>query len=239
MQRLTGKRVLITGASSGIGQAAAGLFIAAGAHVIATGRSAAPLEALARGAPAGAVTALAGDLNDAGFVAELAARAKPVDVLVNNAGALKHAPILESDPADWARVFEINVLALLRVTQAVARDMAERRSGHIINLSSMLARRVVPNTTIYAATKHAVAAISQGLRHELRAVNVRVTEIAPGVTSTNVFRDLDHPAALAMYAKPAYEAMTPTQVAETIVFAASTDHNACPDLIEVKAVGQT
>jgi NADP-dependent 3-hydroxy acid dehydrogenase YdfG len=238
MQRLTGKRVLITGASSGIGQAAAGLFVAAGAHVIVTGRTASALEGLARAAPGGAVTTLAGDLNDAAFIAELAARAKPVDVLVNGAGALKHAPILESDPADWERVFEINVLTLLRVTQAVARDMAARGSGHIINISSMVARRVVPNTTIYSATKHAVAAISQGLRHELRQFGVRVTEIAPGVTSTNVFRDLEHPTALAMYAKPAYEPMTPTQVAEAIVFAASTDHNACPDLIELKAVGQ-
>jgi NADP-dependent 3-hydroxy acid dehydrogenase YdfG len=206
--------------------------------VIATGRTASTLEALAHGAPAGSVTALAGDLNDAGFVAKLADAAKPVDILVNSAGALKHAPILESDPADWARAFEINVLALLRITQAVARDMAARKTGHIINISSMLARRVVANTTVYSATKHAVAAISLGLRHELRPFNIRVTEIAPGVTTTNVFRDLQHPAALAMYAKPSYEAMTATQVAETILFAAGTDHNACPDLIELKAIGQ-
>ena len=234
MQSLKAKRVLVTGASAGIGQATALRFAGAGASVVATGRSAAGLRAL----DDPAVTTLVGDLTDRAFVAGLAEAAGAVDILVNNAGALKHAPFLEADPDDWARVFEINVQALLVLTQLIARGMAARRSGHVINLSSMLARRVAPVTTVYSASKHAVAAISLGLRQELRAYNIRVTEIAPGVAGTSVFRDLEDPALVARYATPKFEPLTATQIAEAILFAARTDPNACPDLIEIKAIGQ-
>jgi NADP-dependent 3-hydroxy acid dehydrogenase YdfG len=234
MQGLKAKRVLVTGASAGIGQATVRAFAEAGASVVATGRSAEGLRALG----GAAISTLAGDLTDRAFVTGLAEAAGAVDILVNNAGALKHAVFLEADPEDWARVFEINVQALLVLTQLVARGMAARRSGHIINLSSMLARRVAPVTTVYSASKHAVAAISLGLRQELRAYNIRVTEIAPGVVDTNVFRDLEDPALVARYSTPKFEPMTASQVAEAIVFAARTDHNACPDLIEIKAIGQ-
>jgi len=234
MQSLRDKRVLVTGASAGIGQATARLFTEAGATVVATGRSADGLRALA----APRVTALTGDLTDRKFLAELAAAAAPVDVLVNNAGALKHAPFLEADPADWARVLDINVQVLLELTQLVARGMAARRAGHVINVSSMLARRVAPMTTVYSASKHAVAAISLGLRQELRQHGIRITEIAPGVADTTVFRDLEEPSVVERYKRPRFQPLTAQQVAEAIVFAASTDPNACPDLIEIKAVGQ-
>jgi NADP-dependent 3-hydroxy acid dehydrogenase YdfG len=234
MQSLTGKRVLVTGASSGIGQATARAFAEAGASVVATGRSAEGLRALGGSATA----TVAGDLTDRAFATRLAESAGAVDILVNNAGALKHAPFLESDPADWARVFEINVQAVLVLTQLIARGMAARRSGHIINLSSILARRVAPVTTVYSASKHAVAAISIGLRQELRAHGIRVTEIAPGVVDTKVFRDLEDPALVARYSTPKFEPLTATQIAETILFAARTDPNACPELIEIKASGQ-
>jgi NADP-dependent 3-hydroxy acid dehydrogenase YdfG len=238
MQRLSGKRVLVTGASSGIGQATARLFAQAGAAVVATGRTPEGLAALARLDAPGAIRTVVGDLTDRRFLPELVAAAAPVDILVNNAGALKHAPFLEADPADWARVFELNVQVLLELTQLVARGMVARRTGHIINISSMLARRVAPGTLVYAATKHAVAAISLGLRHELRQFNIRITEVAPGVADTSVFRAIDDAAILARYAEAKFERLTATQVAEAILFAAGTDHNACPELIEIKPVGQ-
>ncbi len=238
MQELTGQRVLITGASSGIGRAAARLFADAGAAVVVSARRGDALQALAASVAPGTVTALPGDVTDTGFVAELARAAGPVDILVNNAGALKHAPFLQSDPADWAHVFELNVLALMRLTQLVARGMAERGGGHIINLSSLLARRVAPFTTVYAATKHAVAAISQGLRAELRPLNIRVTEIAPGIVNTEVFRRIDDPAVRERYSRFGFEPLSATQVAEAILFAACSGPTACPDLIELKAAGQ-
>jgi NADP-dependent 3-hydroxy acid dehydrogenase YdfG len=238
MQSLSGKRVLVTGASSGIGQATARLFAEAGAAVVATGRAAEGLAALARITAPGSIRTVIGDLTDRRFLPELVAAAEPVDILVNNAGALKHAPFLEADPTDWARVFEVNVQMLLEVTQLVARSMAQRRAGHIINISSVLARRVAPATMVYAATKHAVAAISQGLRQELRQFNIRVTEIAPGVAATSVFRAIEDQAILARYAQAKFERLTATQIAEAILFAAGTDHNACPELIEIKPVGQ-
>jgi NADP-dependent 3-hydroxy acid dehydrogenase YdfG len=236
MQSLTGKRVLVTGASSGIGRETALQLAASGASVVATGRTEAALRALS--AEAGTIAIVAGDLTSAGFIDTLVHEAGAVDILINNAGALKHAPFLESDPLDWRQVFDTNVLALLGLTQAVARGMVERRAGHIINITSMLARRVAPFTTVYSATKHAVAAIGQGLRHELRPFNIRVTEIAPGVAETNVFRAIDDPGIKARYAQQSFERLTASQVAEAILFAARTDHNACPDLIEIKPVGQ-
>ena len=238
MQSLTGKRVLVTGASTGIGGATARTFAERGAVVVATARSAEALAALARALPIGAVTPMAGDLTDRSFLADLVAAAGPIDVLVNNAGALKHAPFLDSDPADWAPVFELNVLALLRLTQPVARAMAARRAGHIINVSSLLARRVAPFTLVYAATKHAVAAISQGLRTELGPFGVRVTEIAPGIVDTAVFGAIDDPRVQPLYADPGFERLTASQVADAIVSAAAADANVCPDLLELRAVGQ-
>ncbi len=238
MQSLTDKRVLVTGASSGIGRATATLFAAAGAHVVATGRSAEPLQALARDAKPGTVTPMVGDLTDDGFIATLVEAAGALDILVNNAGALKHAAFLDADPADWARVFEINVLALMRLTQPVARGMAARKRGHIINVSSLLARKVAAGTTIYAATKHAVAAITQGLRMELRPHGIRVTEIAPGLVNTSVFRDIDDPALRTRYATSTFERLNPVQIAEAIVFAASADANAGHDLIEIRPSAQ-
>ena len=130
------------------------------------------------------------------------------------------------------------MLALLRLTQAVARGMVTRRTGHIINVSSLLARKVTPLTTVYAASKHAVAAISEGLRIELRPYSVRVTEIAPGIVNTEVFRAIDDPAARERYARFPFEPLTATQVAEAIVFAARADADACAELIELKSVGQ-
>jgi len=238
VQPLTGKRVLVTGASAGIGGATARLFAEKGATVVATARSADALAALAGALPKGAVTPVAGDLTDRGFLADLVATAEPVDVLVNNAGALKHAPFLEADPADWGRIFEINVLALLKLTQPIARGMAERRVGHIINVSSLLARRVAPFTLVYAATKHAVAAITQGLRTELGPFGVRVTEIAPGIVDTGVFGAIDDPRVRPLYANPGFERLSATQVATAIVSAAGADANVCPDLLELRAVGQ-
>ena len=175
---LSGKTVLVTGASAGIGRAAAIALAEAGAKVIATGRRKQELDALVRECGGAVTEAIAGDLNDAHFVGDLAKRAHGVDILVNNAGILKYASLMDMTDGDVEAMFRTNVLAAFRVTHAVARSMMERRRGHIIVMTSIAAREVYPLGVIYCATKHALSAITRGLRVELQGHGIKVTEIA-------------------------------------------------------------
>jgi NADP-dependent 3-hydroxy acid dehydrogenase YdfG len=223
---------LVTGTSSGIGRATALALAAEGWSVLGTGRDRAALAALP------GITTMAGDLTDAGFVDEVVAAAGEARLLVNNAGTLSHAPFLETPRHAWRGVFDLNVNALLDVTQGVARGMATRGSGHIVLISSMLARRVGPNTMVYAATKHAVAAIAQGLRMELRGHGIRVTEIAPGLVSTAIQRDISHAATRAGYAGLNFEWLAPEDIAAAIIGAVKAGPNVSTDLIEIRPQGQ-
>lgn len=236
---LHGRRALITGASSGIGFATAQALALAGAEIVVTGRREDRLCSLSDGLPAGTATCIAGDITDKAFIAVLAERAGTVDILVNNAGIAHHAPFLDGDMDLWDAVIATNVTAVLRLTQAVARGMAQRGRGHIVNVSSALARAVYPNTLVYAATKHAIRAISTGLRLDLAKQGIKVTEVAPGlIGETNFLRHSDHPAFLdALKARP-YAPIAPSDIARAIVFAVSGDGPAEIDLIEVKPIGQ-
>lgn len=234
---LAGRRVLVTGASSGIGRATAVLLVQKGAMVIATGRQQDALDRLKTEAGERLISE-AGDLTDPSFIARLCERAGAVDVLVNAAGTLMHAPFLESDPADWQTVFDINIVALLRLTHRVAQDMATRRSGQIVNISSTLADQVYPFTMAYAATKHALRAISRGLRLELEPLGVRVIEIAPGFTETAIRRRIDHPAVLKNLAARGQAALPASVVADTVAFAIQAPLGALPELIVVRPIGQ-
>jgi NADP-dependent 3-hydroxy acid dehydrogenase YdfG len=235
-----GTVALVTGAASGIGLETARAFAARGADVIATDIDCGSLEKLSMEANSSTwrLRILGGDLTDAGFIGRLIGFAGNVDVLVNCAGWVKHAPFLESEPADWEKVYAVNVLALLRLTQIVARGMCVRHRGHIINISSILARRVYPYTFAYAGTKHAVRAISEGLRTELQHDGVKVTEVAPGLTETNIFRDIDHPAVIQTYAKFDFLKLKPAEIARTIVFAVAAPLESCPEVIAVNPMGQ-
>src|SRR5437867_2543618 len=120
---LSGKQVLITGASAGIGRASAIALASAGAQVIATGRRAAELESLKK--QTGART-LVGDLNDKAFAQELASAAREAELFVNNAGILKYAPFLEMSDEDCEAMFQTNVLAAFRISRLVAQNMVRR-----------------------------------------------------------------------------------------------------------------
>lgn len=238
---LAGQRVLITGASSGIGRTTAIAFAREGAAVIAVGRREAELRSLAAecGDLPGEVAPVAGDITDKAFVARLVAQAGAVDILVNVAGILRHTPFLEGDPDHWGQVFETNVVALLRLTQAVAKGMAARRAGHIILMSSALARAVYPYTMVYAATKHAVRAIHAGLRQELNPHGIRSTEICPGlVGDTDLLGATDHPAVVESYKRRPYKPIASEDIARAVIFAAKTPPGVEIDVIEVKPVGQ-
>lgn len=237
---LSGKRALVTGATSGIGHATALAFASAGASVLGAGRredALATLRAEADSLP-GTVETAAGDVNDAGFVEALADRAGDADFLVNCAGLAKHAPFLEGKYEDWQAVLEINVLSVMRVSQAIARGMKERRTGHIFNISSILADRVYQYTMVYAASKHAVRALCRGMRVELAPFGVKVTEIAPGLVETRILENTEHPEVLAAYASRGYAPLRPDDVAAAILNAAASDTNACPELIAINPMGQ-
>lgn len=235
---LKGRSAIVTGASSGIGRAIARSLVDAGADVLATGRSERELAATA--ASHLRMRTMAGDLTEPGFVDRLMGAAGTPDILVNNAGRLRHAPFLDGRLADWRAVFEINVLATLVLTQAAAAAMAVRGSGHVVLISSLLARRVTPYTLVYAASKHAVAAIAAGLRVELEPKGIRVTEIAPGLVATNVMRAVDDSTVLASYAgaKDRFAWLLPEDVAASVLSAVTTRPGACPDLIELRPIGQ-
>jgi len=237
-QGFDGQRVLITGASGGIGGAIAHAFAHAGASVVVTASNAEDLKRVSDGIK-GDVRAIVGDLQDLHFCKTLGSQAGPVDILINAAGWTRQAPFLEGDPQDFARIFSINVIGLLAVTQSVALGMVERRRGHIINISSALARAVYPFTMVYAASKHAVAAISQGLRLELHSKGIKVTELCPGlVGETRLLSATTHPAVIESYKQRGYKPIHAEDIAEAALMVASMQGNAEINLLEVKPMGQ-
>jgi NADP-dependent 3-hydroxy acid dehydrogenase YdfG len=231
---LSGKQVLVTGASAGIGRACAVALARAGAKVIATGRRAAELESLGKEIP---VQTLAGDLNDAGFAEDLAAAAREADLFVNNAGVLKYAPFLEMSDEDCEAMFRTNVLAAFRISRLVARSMVRRGHGHIIVMTSIAAREVYQLGLIYCATKHALSAMARGLRIELQSQGIRVTEVAPGMVDTGIRATSDHPRVLEAIQKRKFSPLTSEEVAEAVLYAAQAAPNCCPDLIELRPRG--
>ena len=231
---LSGKQVLVTGASAGIGRACAVALARAGAKVIATGRRAAELESLGKEIP---VQTLAGDLNDAGFAEDLAAAAREADLFVNNAGILKYAPFLEMTDEDCEAMFRTNVLAAFRISRLVARSMVRRGRGHIIVMTSIAAREVYQLGVIYCATKHALSAMARGLRIELQSQGIRVTEVAPGMVDTGIRATSDHPRVLEAIQKRRFSPLSSEEVAEAVLYAAQAAPNCCPDLIELRPRG--
>jgi NADP-dependent 3-hydroxy acid dehydrogenase YdfG len=234
---LSGRSVLVTGASAGIGRATVDALVAAGAHVLATGRRQSALDELVKQHGAQSVATIAGNLNDAAFVAELAAKARDVDILVNNAGILTYAPVMDLTFADTEAMFTTNVLAAFHVMHAVARHMIARRRGHIIVMSSTAAREVYRLGVVYCATKHALSALTRGFRLELQGHGIKVTEIAPGMVDTDIRNGSRHPAVQAALAGRKFDPLTPQQVAEAVVFAAQSAPHCVPDLVELRPLG--
>ena len=234
---LSGKSALVTGASAGIGRATVDALVGAGASVIATGRRAEALDALVEAHGADRVTAMAGDLNDAAFVAALASAASDADIFVSNAGILKYAPLLDLAHEDTEAMFQTNVLASIRLLQEVARTMAARGSGHIVVMTSIAAREVYPLASIYCATKHALSAYARSLRVELQASGIKVTEVAPGMVDTGIRDTSDHPKVQEALSARTFSALTPEQVAEAVIYAVCAEDNCAADLIELRPKG--
>ena len=234
---IEGQTVLITGASAGIGRATASRLAQSGARIIALGRRREALASLQQSLPAGAVTTMAGDLNDAGFLREVGDACADVDIFVNNAGVLRYAPLMELSDEDVDWMFQTNVLAALKVTRVVARPMMARGRGHLIFMTSIAAREVFRLASVYSATKHALSALARAFRLELQGHGIKVTEIAPGMVDTEIRASSTHPAVAASVAARKFKALTADEVAEAVLYAAQASPNLCPDLIELRPQG--
>ncbi|HLL22107.1 MAG TPA: SDR family oxidoreductase [Kofleriaceae bacterium] len=187
----TTKIVLITGATAGIGRTTALFLARQGHHVIATGRKTAALDALAREAGTGRLDTLVLDVTTPASIADAVTAVDAltsgagIDVLVNNAGFGVLGPTSEISDSELRRQYETNVFGLMNVTRAFLPAMRARRSGRIINVSSVGGRITLPYFGAYNSTKYALESLSDALRYELRPFGIDVSLIEPGVIRTN------------------------------------------------------
>jgi NADP-dependent 3-hydroxy acid dehydrogenase YdfG len=221
------RTVLVTGASAGFGREIARRFAALGAPLVIAGRRVERLEALAADL-AVPVHVLPLDVRDEAAVVRaiesLPGRFAEIDILVNNAGlALGLEPADRADPADWQQMIETNLWGLVRMTRAVLPGMVARDRGHIVSLGSVAGTYPYPGSTVYGATKAAVAQFSPNLLADLVKTGVRVTNIEPGLCGGTEFSTVrfhgDSGRAESVYAGTA--PLTAEDVAEAVVWAAS------------------
>ena len=219
---LAGKVAVVTGASSGIGEATARSLAREGCNVVLAARREERLNALAAELGEGALAAPA-DVRDPAACAALVARSVErfgsLDILVNNAGLGLYGSVAEGDPEDWRKMFEVNVLGVLYTTRAAVRQMLRQGSGDVVFVSSLAGRRVPrADGTVYAATKHAVNAIAEGLRMDVHEKGIRVINIEPGLVRTE-FPERSHPSAQRYYAEKEYTPLEAEDVANAVVYA--------------------
>ncbi len=193
MPKLDGKVAVVTGASSGIGEATAEALAAEGATVVVAARREERLADLAKRIEenGGKVLAAACDVADEGQAHGLIRKAEEefgkVDILVNNAGVMLLSTVGKGLSEEWRRMFDVNVLGLLYTTDAAIETMKRQGSGHLVNVSSVAGRKVTRDSSgVYAGSKFAVGAISEGLRQELLEDNIRVTIVEPGAVATEL-----------------------------------------------------
>lgn len=219
------KRIFITGATSGFGLATAQLFASKGWDVILNGRDEPKLRAIATELSQKhriTATILVFDVRDLEGIRELSQKMagsfRHVDVLVNNAGlALGTETLQDGDPEEWDVVIDTNVKGLLYVTRALLPGMLERGRGHVVNIGSTAGHWVYRGGAVYAASKHAVKAITEALRLDVHGSGIRVSSIDPGLVETNF--SITRFRGDAERAKKVYEGMTPLtaqDIAETI-----------------------
>jgi NADP-dependent 3-hydroxy acid dehydrogenase YdfG len=192
MAELSGKAVAITGASSGIGEATALALARAGASVALGARRKDRIDALAARIEdeGGTAVPLEVDVTDEGqargFVEAAHERLGRLDALVNNAGVMLLGPVEQADSEEWRRMIDVNLLGLLYCTSAALPIMRAQGSGDIVNISSVAGRFARAGNAVYAATKFAVGAFSEGLRNEVTEGGIRVTLIEPGMVDTEL-----------------------------------------------------
>ena len=189
---IEGKVVVITGASSGLGEAAARHLSAAGATVVLGARRVERMQALTNELTAQGRKAafLATDVTDRAQVARLVDLAVEkfgrIDVMLNNAGLMPSSPLERLKVDDWDRMVDVNIKGVLYGIAAALPHMQRQKAGHFINVSSVAGHKVRAGGAVYAATKHAVRALTEGLRQEVKPYNLRTTIVSPGAVATEL-----------------------------------------------------
>jgi NADP-dependent 3-hydroxy acid dehydrogenase YdfG len=238
---LAGKTAIITGASSGIGESTARLLAKHKCKVVLAARREDRLNSLAAELGEGTL-AVPTDVTDPAACQELVSQAvgnfDSVDILVANAGLGLYASIAEADPEDWRRMFEVNVLGVLYVTRAAVRYMLDRGSGDVIFVSSLAGRRVPrADGTVYAATKHALTAVAEGLRMEVHKEGIRVITVEPGLVRTE-FPDSSYPSAREYYAQREYSPLEAEDIAGAVLYAVEQPPRVSVNEILLRPTGQ-
>ena len=232
------KVVVITGASSGLGEATARLLCAQGASVAMGARRADRLQSLAKelNSSGAKVLAVTTDVTQHDQVKRLVDKAVQtygrIDVMINNAGLMPQSPLERLKIDEWDRMIDVNIKGVLYGIAAALPYMKEQKAGHIINVSSVAGHKVGPGFAVYAATKFAVRALSEGVRQEVKPYNIRTTVISPGAVATELLNSITEPDVAETVRKRVEEIALPADsFARAVAFAISQ-----PDEMDVNEI---
>ena len=219
---LPGKTAIVTGASSGIGEATARLLAHKGCNVVLAARREERLKSLAAELGEGAL-AVPTDVTDPAaceaLVAQAVERFGSLDVLVANGGLGLYGSIAEGEPEDWRRMFEVNGLGALYTHRAAVRHILGQGSGDVVLVSSLAGRRVPSaDGTVYAATKYALTAVAEGLRMDVHAKGIRVINVEPGLVRTE-FPESSYQSAQEYYAQRDFSPLEAEDIAQAVLYA--------------------
>jgi len=196
---IEGKVVVITGASSGLGEATARLLSARGARIVLGARRRDRIQALAgeltaKGGKAIGVTTDVTHYEQVKALVDAAVKSYGrIDVMINNAGLMPQSPLDRLKIDEWDRMIDVNIKGVLYGIAAALPVMKAQKAGHFINVSSVAGHKVRAGGAVYAATKHAVRALSEGLRQEVKPYNIRTTVISPGAVATELPNTISEP----------------------------------------------
>jgi NADP-dependent 3-hydroxy acid dehydrogenase YdfG len=236
-KNIEGKVVVITGASSGLGNATARHLSAQGGSVVLGARRVDLITALADdlAAQGGKALAIATDVTHYDQVQKLVDAAVQtygrVDVMINNAGVAPISQLERIKVDEWDQMIDVNIKGVLYGIAAALPYMKQQKAGHILNVSSVAAYTITPATAVYSATKKAVRALSEGLRQEVKPYNIRTTVISPGAIATELPNGVSEPE-IAEAVRAFYEIALPAEsFAQTVAFAISQ-----PDEVDVNEI---
>ena len=241
---LDGRVAVVTGASSGIGEATARALSAAGASVALGARRADRLQAIAEdlGGPSLVREVDVSDEEQAGaFIKAAHDELGGLHILVNNAGVMLLGPVTDQTPDDWRRMVDVNLLGLLYCTHAALPLIAQHGAGDIVNVSSVAGRRAAAGAAVYNMTKFGVHAFSEALRQEALHVGVRVTTVAPGFVETELQGHNTHPLVRRTMERDREqigEVLKAEDIAAEIVHAVTRPAHVCVNEVVVRPTGQ-